>query len=159
MVKYDWRRALGVLSIVLLAALVMQSYYVAPERWGKMPATEYVADHVRDYEGKEIIVDGTATGVRTEGNGTVFFLNPLTKGLFSNLPVKTNETGIKEGLSGVNVHGTVRDGTLVANVIRVSPIPGYMESFFNFAGFFFFLFYSLREWKIKKRFPFIEEAS
>jgi hypothetical protein len=123
-----------------------------------MPSTEYVADHIRDFEGKAIYVDGTASDVTRTGNGTIFYLNPVAKGLFSKLEVKTLDTSIKEGQSGVNVHGTARNGALVADKIRVSPIPGYMESFFNLAGFLFFVFFSLKEWKIKKKFPFTEEA-
>jgi len=158
MARYDRRRVLGVLSLVLLALLIVQSYYIVPLRWDNMPATEYVADHLRDFEGKEIYVDGTASGVIKKENGVIFYLNPVAKGLFSKLEVKTPDTVITEGQNGVNVHGTVRNGVLEADRIRVSEIPWHMESFFNLAGFFFFIFFSLKDWKIKKRFPFIEEA-
>jgi hypothetical protein len=158
MAKYDWRRLLGALSLLLLSGLIVQSYYVVPKNWGDMPATEYVADHPGEFEGREVYVDGTATDVVISEKGAVFYLNPVAKGLFSNLEVKTVDTSIREGQSGVNVHGTVRGGILVADRIRVSEIPWYMESFFNLAGFFFFLFFSLREWKIKKTYPFVEEA-
>lgn len=158
MAKYDMRRVLGVFSLVLLAGLIVQSYYLVPQHWGSMPATEYVADHIRDFEGKEIYVDGTVADLTFSDNGTVFSLNPVAKGLFSKLEVKTVDASVKEGQSGVNVHGTVRNGVLEADRIMVSPIPWYMESFFNLAGFFFFLLFCMREWRIKKTFPFIEEA-
>ena len=158
MAKYDWRRVLGVFSLALLAVLIVQSYYVVPQHWGNMPATEYAADHLQEFEGKEIDVDGTATDVIYSEKGAIFYLNPVAKGLFSRLEVKTEGTSIKEGQSGVNVQGTVRNGRLEADNIRVSPIPWYMESFFNLAGIFFFLFFSLKEWRIKKRFPYLEEA-
>jgi hypothetical protein len=158
MAKYDSSRILGAFSLVLLALLIAQSYYVVPLHWSNMPSTEYVADHIWAFEGKEVCVDGTASDVTRTGNGTRFYLNPVAKGLFSKLEVKTPDTSVKEGQSGVNVRGTVRNGTLEAGTIRVSPIPGYMESFFNLAGFFFFIFFSLKEWKILKKFPYIEEA-
>lgn len=158
MEKYDWRRVLGVFSLVLLALLIVQSYYVVPQHWGNMPATEYASEHIGKFEGKEIYVDGTVTDVTRTENGTIFYLNPIAKGLFSKLEVKTKDAIIKVGQSGVNVHGTVRNGILEANNIRVSPIPWYMELFFNLAGILFFLFFSLKEWKIKKRFSYIEEA-
>jgi hypothetical protein len=158
MAKYDWHRVLGVFSLALLGVLIVQSYYVVPQHWDSMPATEYVADHLHEFEGRGIYVDGTASNVIKTENGSFFFLNPVAKGLFSKLEVKTQDTFIKEGQSGVNVHGTVRNGILEADNIRVSPIPWYMESFFNLAGLFFFLFFSLREWRIKKIFPYIEEA-
>jgi hypothetical protein len=89
MAKYDRRRVLGVFSLALLALLIVQSYYVVPLRWGNMPATEYVADHIADFEGKEIYVDGTVSDVTRTENITVFYLNPVAKGLFSKLEVIT----------------------------------------------------------------------
>ncbi|MFZ2456420.1 MAG: hypothetical protein WAX07_08080 [Candidatus Altiarchaeia archaeon] len=156
MAKYDRRRILGAFSLALLAVLIAQSYYAVPLHWGNMPATQYVADHVKDFEGKEIYIDGTVSD--ETGNGTAFYLNTVARGLSSGIAVRTNDSSLEDGQSGVNVHGTVRNGVLEADQIRVSPIPGYMESFFNLTGFFFFIYFSLKEWKVKKKFPFIEEA-
>jgi hypothetical protein len=158
MAKYECLRVLGISALILLAALIAQSYYIVPLHWGNMPATEYVADHLEEFEGRDIYVDGTASQVISTGNSTTFYLNPVAKGLFSKLEVRTEDLSIREGLNGVNVHGTVWNGVLVADRIRVSPIPWYMESFFNLAGFLFFIFFSLKQWRIKNRFPFIEEA-
>lgn len=159
MVKYNWQRLLGACCLILLIILTARSYKDVPAHWGRMPATEYVADHPGEFEGKEIIVDGTVSDLLNIGDETTVYLNPIAKGLFSCLPVKAKGHPLTDGQSGVNVRGTVRNGVLEADTIKVSPIPGYMESLFNLSGFFFFLFFSLKEWKIKKKFPYIEEAS
>ena len=159
MAGYGSRRLFGIFCLLLLLALVIRGYYEVPERWGEMPATEYVAEHIGLFEGKRIIVDGTASDVRADGNRTRFCLNPVAKGVFSKLEVAAAASSPAEGQGGVNVQGTVRNGVLEADVIRVSPIPWYMESFYNLAGLFFFLFFSVREWRIKKAFPYLEEVA
>lgn len=159
MSAYGRQLVLGALSLLLLTALVAQSHNEAPKRWGRMPATEYVASHLDEYEGKTIIVDGTASGVSRSGGQVSFYLNPVAEGLFARLPVRAEGIELQEGQSGVNVEGTVINGVLEAHTVRVSPIPWFMEFVFNLSGFLFFLYFCAKEWRIKRNFPYIEEVS
>jgi hypothetical protein len=153
-VKIEAKRVLGVLCLLLLAGLCIQSFYEAKNNWGEMPPTEYVIKHPANFEGKNVYVDGEVS----DSINNSFYLNPVVSGLFGKLKVVTNGDNIKDKTTGVNVYGTVIGGVLYVKKIRVDVFQGFEETFLNLFGLIFFLLLSFSDWRTIKRFPFIEEA-
>lgn len=140
-------RAFGVFCLCLLCTLCAHSFYEAPKHWDLMPPTDYLIENAPIFEGKTLYVDGIVSEAKRESGFWIFYISPVNE-IFGILKVNANGRmdGIEKG-TGVNVYGTVVNGVLEAEEVRVAKDPLYIEVLLNAAGFFAFVLYSLQEWR------------
>lgn len=150
------QKVVGLASLFVLVLLCFYSLHEAPKHWDKMPSLDYVIKNIEDFEGKEIYVDGMVRNMKKAGHGIEFLLSPDPLGFFGSLGVKSNPLEIEENIQGVNVHGRIENGILNANGIIVTKHPVYFDLVLNMIGLFMLIHLSLKEWKLTKRFPFLE---
>ncbi len=149
-------RLLGLVSFTILLLLCLYSLKEAPKHWDKMPSLDYVIKNPENFEGKEIYVDGMVRDMKKKGNGVEFLLSPDPFGSFGSISVKSNSLEIKERIQGVNVYGKIANGILNADEIIITKYPVYFDIILNITGLLLFIYFSLKEWKITGRFPFLE---
>jgi hypothetical protein len=157
---FDGYKTAGILCLGILIMLVAQSCYEAPRNWKDMPSTDYLIKNPQEFECESVYVDGVARNISSEGNGTVFYLTPLMPDVFGRIkvaaPQKSVLPEIKEGETTINVHGTVRGGILYADQVSALPSTPPFEVLFNIMGLAVFIAIGLKEWRLKKVFPFLE---
>lgn len=150
------QKVVGLASLFVLVLLCFYGLYEAPKHWDKMPSLDYVIKNPRDFEGKEIYVDGMASEVIKTKDGVEFKLSPEPTGYLGSISVKSNSLKVKERIQGVNVYGRIANGILNAEDIIVTKYPIYFDIILNITGLLLFIHLSLKEWKLTKQYPFLE---
>lgn len=151
----EMHKLFGVICLGVLMVLCLHSFSETPKHWQELPPLDYVIKNIEDFDNVVVHVDGTVSEVNNNDGVTRFFLSLDPARIFGGINVEAKAVDIKEN-EVVHARGIVKKGVLIVDEVAATKYPVYFELFFNILGFALFISLSLREWKLKKDFPFIE---